>query len=405
MIPGQRLHEQTATPVAVLDDAAVRHNVQVMAEWCAQHGVELAPHGKTTMTPELFRRQLAAGASAITAATPAQVRVMYAHEVRSVQMAAQLVQPREARWVAERLAADSGFTFVSWVDSAAGIAILDQAAAGTGAVFDVLLELGIPGGRTGCRTDDDCAEVLTAAQRSSNVRVIGVAGYEGTVAGDRGTASMDAVRAYLGRLRSLGERVGAGLDGPVMLSAGGSMYFDLVADELASGWGPGAARVVLRSGCYVTHDHGLYHGNSPLDEPAVSPRLIPALTVWGTVLSRPEPDRAYLDVGRRDVSFDQGFPVPLRRLPGDSLDGDAQPLAATVTALNDQHAHLQLAPETTLDVGDRVEVGISHPCTTFDKWRQLPLLDRDGVVLDVVSTHFGGGSCPTACTPTAARPR
>lgn len=390
MMHGQRIHDHAATPVAVLDDAAVRHNVQVMAEWCARHGVELAPHGKTTMAPELFRRQLAAGATAITAATPTQVRVMRAHGVGSIQMAAQLVQLREARWVAEQLASAPHFTFVSWVDSAAGVDVLEQAAAGTGAVFDVLLELGIPGGRTGCRTDEQCAEVLAAARSASNVRVVGVAGYEGTVAGDRSAASLDAVRAYLRRLRSLGERVGADVDGPVVLSAGGSMFFDLVVDELATGWPPGAARVVLRSGCYITHDHGLYHGNSPLDDPAVAPRLRPALTVWGTVLSRPEPDRAYLDVGRRDVSFDQGLPVPLRRLPASDPHARAHELdGATVTALNDQHAYLSLPPGTALDVGDRVEVGISHPCTTFDKWRQLPLLDDAGIVLDVIDTHFG----------------
>lgn len=385
--PGRSLNDHVSTPVAVLDDGAIEHNVQTMATWCREHGVELAPHGKTTMAPKLFDRQLAAGATAITAATPAQVHVMREHGVRSIQMAAQLVQPREARRLAEELVADPDFSFTSWVDSVAGLAVLETAGAAAGAVFDVLIELGIPGGRTGCRTAEQLAAAVDAVDRSPHVRLAGVTGYEGTAGGDRGPDSMAAVRAYLCRLRQAGEQLAGRTEAPIVLSAGGSMFFDLVVQELAAGWPDGAARVVLRSGCYITHDHGLYHHNSPLDQPDVALPLRPALTVWGTVLSRPEPTRAILDVGRRDISYDQALPVPLCRLAGGR--GEPQGLnGPIVTALNDQHAYVELAADTTLDVGDRVQLGISHPCTTFDKWRRIPLVDAHGVIVDVLDTYF-----------------
>lgn len=373
---GRSVHD-LPTPFAVLDDAALEHNLAAMAAWCRERGVELQPHGKTTMAPSLFRRQLAAGATGITAATPAQVRVMRAHGVPAVQLANELVQPGEAAWVAGELAHDDGFGFCCWVDSVDGVEVLQPAAAAAGVVVDVLLEVGVAGGRTGTRTRTARDAVRSAVDLSPNVRLIGVAGYEGPVADDRSPSSLAAVRAYLETVRAVAAELDIQEQSTPVLSAGGSMFVDVVADVLA-----GAGRVVLRSGCYLTHDSGLYERNAPLAG------LRAALTVWGTVVSQPEPGRAFLDVGRRDVSFDQGLPVPLAVLRRGSAS--VEPLSGVeVTALNDQHAFLSVPPPgRELTVGDRVQLGISHPCTTFDKWRKIPLVAPDGTVTDVVETWF-----------------
>lgn len=378
-IAGRSVHE-LPTPLAVLDDAALEHNLATMAAWCDERDVELQPHGKTTMAPALFHRQLAAGATGITAATPAQVRVMRAHGVPSVQLANELVQPGEAAWVAGELAG-GGFAFRCWVDSPDGVEILQAAAAAAGAVVDVLLEVGLPGGRTGTRTKADRDAVRAAIGQAPNVRLTGVAGYEGSVAGDRTPPSMAAVRAYLETLRAAGDDLRDDVNGDLVLSAGGSMFYDVVADVLGGG-----GRVVLRSGCYVTHDSGMFRRNSPLDGPDAPARLRAALTVWGTVVSAPEPGRAFLDVGRRDASFDQGLPIPLAVLPRGATE--TRPLDAEVTSLNDQHAFVSLPSGSALSVGDRVQLGISHPCTTFDKWRHLALAGPDSIVTDVVDTWF-----------------
>lgn len=384
--PARQLHEYLSTPFAVLEQEALDHNLTTMAGWCRDHGVELQPHGKTTMAPALFRRQLDAGATGITAATPAQVRVMREHGVPTVQLANELVQRREAAWVGEQLAADPSFTFSTWVDSPDAVAILESSLAPTGAVVDVLLEVGAPGGRTGCRDAEQRAAVRAEIERSPHVRLVGVAGYEGAVAGDRSPSSLATARDYLTEVRAAADEL-TGLDGPVVLSAGGSMFYDVVADVLGAGWDDGAARVVLRSGCYVTHDSGMFHRNSPLDGPDAPVTLRAALTVWGSVISRPEPTRAFLDVGRRDISFDQGLPIPLRRLPRGGTESEPF-TSATVSALNDQHAFVEVGADTELDVGDRVQLGISHPCTTFDKWRRIPVVDRTGAVIDQIDTFF-----------------
>ena len=379
-----------STPIAVLDGDALDHNAARMARWCADHGVELMPHGKTTMAPTLFALQLAHGATGLTAATPAQARFMFASGIRAVQLANQFVQPADARHIAELLARDAGLAFTCWVDSPQGVDILQAAGREAGVTFDVLLEVGAPGGRSGCRTDQARAAVVATVQDATHVRLAGVAGWEGAYASARDDQSLARVRSFLRSVRAAAEELraegAAGTDAPIVLTAGGSMFFDLVAEELGSGWAPGTARVVLRSGCYLAHDHEHYRQNSPLDGSGVDDPLRPALSVWGTVLSRPEPELVLVDAGRRDISFDAGLPVPLAHL---AAEGSVPELLADVrvTALNDQHAFLDVPADHTLAVGDRVQLGISHPCTTFDKWRAIPVV-REGAVTDVVHTYF-----------------
>jgi len=64
----------------------------------------------------------------------------------------------------------------------------------------------------------------------------------------------------------------------------------------------------------------------------------------------------------------------------------------TITGLNDQHAYLHFdaqapAHEQPL-VGGLVGSGISHPCTTFDKWRWMPVVNDSYHVTDAVSVNF-----------------
>ncbi|WP_431835629.1 amino acid deaminase [Cellulomonas sp. Y8] len=387
------------TPLVTLSDAAVAHNVATMAAWCAAAGVDLAPHGKTTMSRALWERQLAAGAWGITVATPWQASVALGWGVPRVQLANALVQPAALR----ALAADAGRLTV-WTDSLRGVAIMHEAltAAGAGAPLGVLVELGAAGGRTGARTRAEALAVAEAVAASPVLRLAGVAGYEGALAHDASDAALATVRGYLADLGALHDAVGAaGLypddGGELLVTAGGSAYFDLVAEVLAPRHDPAGdrglpVRVLLRSGAYVVHDDGFYRGISPLSRGAGPTALRPALHGWATVVSRPEPGLVLLDAGKRDLAFDEGLPEPqlLRRL-GVSV---AEPLSgARVTAMNDQHTFLVVDPAAGVEVGDAVRLGLSHPCTTFDKWRGIVTVDDDRAaeprVTGLVETAFG----------------
>jgi D-serine dehydratase len=385
-------------PLLTLRESALANNLAAMAAYCTRAGVALAPHGKTAMSPELAARQLAHGAWGITVASIGQLQVYRAFGFSRLLLANELTDATGIAWLAGELAADPGFEAYCYVDSLDGVAILNAQLSRypAGRALPVLVEIGHAGGRTGCRTDEQALAVAKAAQASGTLTVAGVAGYEGTMGGGSEQQRLSEVAAFCRRLRGLADTLGDALDdalritgritgGPRIVTAGGSAYFDVVTRELTAD-GPGAVpvQVILRSGAYLTYDHGFYGTVSPDGRGAAgAPALRPALELWAQVLSRPEPGLALLGAGRRDVGFDKGLPVPLR-----VLGRDTSTAGWAITELNDQHAYLRLDAEADLRPGDLVSLGISHPCTTLDKWRVLVVLNDDDLVIDIVHSFF-----------------
>jgi D-serine dehydratase len=374
-------------PLLVLRESALAHNLELMRRWCGERGLSLAPHGKTSMAPQLIRRQLDAGAWGMTAATVQQVAVMRAAGARRVILANEVVGGAEIAWLERERAA--GAEVYALVDSVESVRLLDEGVASAAgrhdpaaAALPVLVELG--GTRAGCRTEELALAVAGAVERSETLVLAGVEGFEGTLGADREPATVAAVDAFTERLRRLVVTLdarGAFGDLPeILATAGGSALFDRVAERLRFDGPPLSrpVRVVLRSGCYLTHDDGLYARVSPLP-------LRPALELWARVLSCPEPGLAIAGFGKRDAPYDLALPVvrEVRR------DGAARRAVTglTVTALNDQHAFVR-DEQSALRVGDVLVCGISHPCTAFDKWSLIPVLDDDDVVIDAVRTLF-----------------
>ncbi|HEY7668221.1 MAG TPA: alanine racemase [Actinomycetota bacterium] len=377
-------------PVLALRETALAHNLALMAAYAREHDVALAPHGKTTMAPALWRRQLDAGAWGITAANATQARAMREAGVPRVLIANEVVDPAATAWLAATTG-DPTFAITCYVDSLRGIELLEGASSPERPIA-VLVELGLEGGRTGCRSDEEAAELAARVRASRRLRLAGVSGYEGVICHDRSPACLERVGAFLDRLNGLARAVlahGPAETGePFVVSAGGSVFFDLVVERLRGPWPADVAvRVLLRSGCYLTHDHGTYERTSPMPASRGEGGFHPALELWSAVLSRPEPRLALLGFGKRDAPHDVDLPIPtvVRGADGASRPVDG---ALTVRALNDQHAYADVAEGYALEPGDVVGCGISHPCTAFDKWRVLPVLDDDDRVIDAVATLF-----------------
>ncbi|WP_090012341.1 amino acid deaminase [Lentzea albidocapillata] len=392
-VAGQRLDlfgDEFVGPLVVLDADALAHNLTTMAKWCDNHGVKLAPHGKTTMAPQLFQRQAEHGAWGLTAATASQLRVYRAFGVNRILLANQLLDPAALRWLVRELDRDPGFEFSCWADSEAGVALMSETLQELqpSRPVDVLVELGAPGGRTGARDLETALAVARAVAQSPVLRLVGAGGYEGALAHDASESSQSIVDRYLTDLRTLVLRLAdAGLLDEldtVIVTAGGSAYFDQVAATLSQPW-PMPVTPVLRSGAYITHDDGFYRGISPFARIEGVQPFKSALRAWAQVTSRPQRDLALLTIGKRDASFDEGLPEPQLVRRG---DGAIAPLAgARITALNDQHAFLQLGAEATVRVGDWIGLGLSHPCTVFDKWQLIPVVQGTTVV-DLIRTYF-----------------
>lgn len=362
--------EQLDTPVAVLQEEALEHNITAMADWCREVGMQHMPHGKTTMAPQLWQRQLDAGAVGITVANAPQLRVARAFDVPKVLLANELVTPSVLSWVSEWNAAGGDVT--CFVDSVAGVERMVHAL-GDASPMDVCIEIGAYAARGGVRRIQDAEQIAQAVTAAASLRLVGVGGYEGSIAHDDRPESLERVDTFLAELAQVAARLDFEVDSP-MVTAGGSEYFDQVENHLAPLARDGA-RVVLRAGSYVTHDDGMYAKMTPAARDRGGPEFVSALHLRGTVLSMPEPGLALVDIGRRDVSFDSGMPVAVD-LPD-----------VNVADLNDQHAHLRGAVEN-LSIGDIVRLGISHPCTTFDKWTLIPVVDAEGIVTDAVRTYF-----------------
>ncbi len=373
-------------PLLTLREDALRGNVEAMAAYCAAAGVELAPHGKTAMSPELAALQLSHGAWGITVATIGQLRAYRGFGFPRLLLANELVDEAGIAWLAGELAADPGFEAYCYVDSLDGVSVLDRVLADhpAGRPLPVLVEIGHADGRTGCRTDEAALAVAKAAAATGTLTVAGAAGYEGGIRGATQAQTLGLVGAFCRRLRGLADMLDVGDREPIV-TAGGSVYFDVVAAELTAGGG--GVTAMLRSGAYLTHDHGHYQHVSPAARGVPgAPELRPAIELWAQVLSRPEPGLALLGAGRRDAGFDAGLPVPLRGVRRDG--GPLDVAGATVTELNDQHAYLRLAGDAAMAPGDLVGLGISHPCTTLDKWRMIPVVNREDRVVDVVHAFF-----------------
>lgn len=385
------LDGDVSLPVAVLRDSALRHNLDWMARFIAAYGVDLAPHGKTTMSPELFAMQLDAGAWGITLATAPQVRDAYRHGVRRVLMANQLVDRANMAIVADLLR-DPAFDFCCLVDSPTNVDALGAFFAAQGQRLRVLLEVGVAGGRTGVRDDAQVAAVVEAIRRwPQSLTLVGVETYEGVLKDEAGVRML--LRRTVDVLQSL--RAQDAFSGPrILLSGAGSAWYDVVAEEFADAARDPAVQVLLRPGCYLTHDVGAYreaatriHASNPVAR-QMAEGLQPALQLWACVQSRPEATRAIVGLGKRDAAFDAGLPVPVLRY----RDGDAAPMPVPahwrLDAIMDQHAFLQVDADDDVQVGDLLCFDISHPCLTFDKWRHLLRVDDDVRVTGLVHTYF-----------------
>jgi D-serine dehydratase len=393
-IPGlgwNLLREDLSLPTAVLYEEKIAHNLRWMQAFIDAYGAKLAPHGKTTMAPKLFSRQIEGGAWGITLATAHQTRVAHAHGVRRVLMANQLVGAQNLA-IVSRLLEDREFEYYCLVDSPEGVELLGRFFQARKQRVNVLLEVGPEGGRTGVRNQQQLQAVAeTIARWRDQIILCGVEVFEGVLKEEQ------PIRALLQntvRMASLLARDKRFDRDPIILSGAGSAWYDIVAEIFDEADVGEAVEVILRPGCYLTHDSGIYRSAQAeiLKRSAkvrdMSPALQPALQLWAYVHSVPEKQKAIIGMGKRDAAFDAGLPIPVLHYRPGQAGPIPSPTAWTLTHMMDQHAFMQIGEDDDIRVGDIVGFDISHPCLTFDKWRYLPVLDDHYRVIDVVETFF-----------------
>lgn len=390
-------------PLLTLDEVAFASNRDLFLRYAREHGAAVAPHAKTPMAPDLARSLVEAGAWGTTVADIRQATVMLKAGLTRLIIANEVGGAGGANRLAALAGAWPDAELCVFADSVAAVqALADAWRANTNLrPLPVLVELGAA--RAGARTTAEAEAIADAiAATNGRLRIAGVATYEGAAAQPDPVRTDEAVSALLASVGDMFLRLRAriGGDAPLIVTAGGSVFFDKVVAALS----PlveqdGKATLVLRSGAIFFHDHGVYdrslgavdaRNGFAVGEAGASARrsFRPALRIWAEVLSRPEPGLAICGMGMRDVSFDQGFPKPLavyrtgRPMP-------APAVKPQVIKLNDQHAFLSLQPGDDIAVGDVIEFGISHPCTCLDRYRVIFGVDERGHVAHAFPTYFG----------------
>ena len=397
---GHDLLADVSLPAAVIHEAPLVHNLAWMQDFARRHRAQLAPHGKTTMTPALFRRQLEAGAWGITLATLPQCRAAFAAGATRLLLANQLVGRANMAIAAELIRA--GAELYVTVDGHDNLAQLSKHFAEAGLSLLTLIEVGVDGGRCGCRSDADVVELAREIATRPGLTLAGLEGYEGVIHGDDPAAGAPetGIRAYAERLvtdvRRLAQAGLFGVEAPI-ITASGSAWYDLIAEAFRDGGLEGRFIPVLRPGCYVVHDHGIYREAQCgvlSRRPDLHEGLRPALTVYAQVQSLPEPGLAIVALGKRDIGADRP-PEPLVRYrEGGGVEVPLSVNGWRVTRLMDQHTFIALPRGTDegyaddVRVGDVVAFGASHPCLTFDKWRLIHLVDQRLRVLETWETRF-----------------
>ena len=381
-------------PTAVLLQSAIASNSALFAKFCGEHKISFAPHGKTTMSPELFDIQMRDGAWGITAATAFQARTMIEHGVPRVLIANEVVAPGDIAWVAQ--ATRQKHEVLCCVDSTHAVKILDDGLAGLlrGRKVSVLVELGVMDGRTGARTVSEALVVARDVVASSSLKLVGVSGFEGIISESQTQTAEQRVDNFLDDLRGLADAMIAenlfqGVS-EILISAGGSVFFDRVAAKLVGRNSAISERIIIRSGCYLSHDDGVIDQLSPYGSASrVSGDVFrAALEVWGVVLSRPEPSRAIVGIGKRDVSTDGMLPIAKKILRRGNVQPQDWAEGTRAVRVDDQHLYLNVDATDEVAVGDLIGFGISHPCTTFDKWRAIPIANDKYQVVAIANTKF-----------------
>ena len=369
-------------PIMVLRDSALDHNIKRMADYCKSLGFELAPHVKTPMSPQIAKRQIDAGAWGLTVANFNQASIMLNSGFTRLIIGNEVMEPTSIAEISRINGSGSG-DIIFYIDSIAGLEIAQKAIENTAnAKLNVFMEIGAVGGRAGIRDLELLKTILAKIAEDKRIFVRGVSGFEGAVpGGDRAGEGIEKLRVFLRHIVAAARITAPYIrEDKIIISAGGSSFFDYVAEEFAKY--EGDAHRILRSGGYVSHDHVHYEDLYPFMGAPDAQRFYPALELWARVLSIPELDLAILNFGKRDAGNDLDEPLPISK-----FTGKARPFVAKIEKLNDQHAFMKITPGS-VEVGDIVGCGISHPCTNFDKWRLLPLVNDDYDVIDLVHTFF-----------------
>lgn len=390
------LNEDICLPIVVINETVLDNNIKWMQNYADQCKVSLAPHGKTTMTPAIFKKQIKAGAWGISVGTAYQAKVAVDTGIKNIIIANQLIGKANIRFISE-LKKQHSINIYCCVDNKENVEQLSDYFVSQNQKMNVLLELGLPGERCGCRTIDDAIVLAKYIHSLPGLQLSGVEFYEGVIHSLNEQADIEKINSFLEHIFTVTQKIIEenlfGTDSELILTGAGSVWYDIICQKMQQIQLTNNIRYVIRPGCYVTLDKGIYSQSHEALKKRnqlaceLNGDLTSALELCAFVQSMPERQLAIIGFGKRDVAFDEGLPQPIAHY----RNGNRMPFIMgkmTTKKIMDQHAMLNYEDDVDLKVGDILIFGTSHPCITFDKWRQIYFVDDDYNVIESIETYF-----------------
>ncbi len=340
------------TPSLLLDRDAFEANIETMASYFRGKHTKLRPHFKSHKCTRIARAQMAAGATGITCAKLGEAEVLADAGIRKILIANEIVGPvKIARLIKLAQRADP----IVAVDCAENIRMLSEAAVKADVTIGIFVEVDVGLRRCGVQPGEPALKLAQLVASMPGLKFRGLQGYEGHVVDLRDEAEriakVSAAMQHVVTTRRLIEASGL----PV---------------ELASGGGTGSYTITgnidgmdeVQAGSYAAMD---WWYND------IRPEFRQAMSILTTVISRPKPDIAVIDVGRKGVGAEMG-PPRVKNLPG----------AEIANFGSEEHAMIRLPADANVKVGDHLEIIPSHGCTTSNLYREF-IVHKNGVVTDV----------------------
>jgi D-serine deaminase-like pyridoxal phosphate-dependent protein len=338
------------TPALLLDTEALEANIRLMAAFFANRHCKLRPHFKSHKCTTIARMQMAAGAVGITCAKLGEAEVVADAGIRNILIANQIVGPIKLARLVELCRRACPMVAV---DSAENVRMLSQAALAGGVTIGVLVEVDVGMARCGVAAGQPALEVARLVADMPGLQFKGLQGYEGHCVDLRDeverTSKTQEALSKLVETRRLIERAGLLVQ---IVSGGGTGTYTINGDY------DGVDEV--QAGSYAAMDW--WYSD-------IRPEFRQAMSILTTVISRSQPQLAIIDVGRKGFGAEWGAPR-VKNLPG----------AQVISFSSEEHMKITVPADSTLKVGDEIEIIPSHGCTTSNLYSEF-LAHRNGAVV------------------------
>ena len=400
------LNQDVQFPILTINENKFKKNMFSMKKYADSNNVLLAPHCKTSMSPQLLNKIKINGCWGFAAANNQQVSVLLQMGIRKIILANLITNESN---LVNLFALVKKYKNLSeiyiCVDSIFGINLLKEISIKYQFKnnIKILIEVGLKNSRSGVRSITSLnllADLINKLPR--NFILSGILFYEGAA----------KKKNYLDSLRNVKKSINFAINcfdfliknkliknNEYILSGAGSEFFDLVVYLFNKYKQRDKVKFIIRPGSYIAYGNGYYtdvlNNIEKRKKIFIKKKSIkatdlffPALELWSFVISQQDEGKAILNFGKRDVSFDLGYPIPLAIYRNKKLIKKINNKKdINIYKLNDQHAFIKYN-KFNLKVGDLVKFGVSHPCITINNWNTLYLINNKNVIIEALKTFF-----------------